>query len=299
MDIRTLLSSPQTTRFAPSPTGFLHLGHAYAALVAHDLAAASGGRFLLRIEDIDHTRARSDFEEAIFEDLTWLGLRWDEPVARQSDHLDRFDEALDLLSVQGLLYPCFCTRKEISREIEAMGHAPHLVASGPEGPLYPGTCRGLSAAEQTARGAARSPALRLDSAAAAKRLTVPLCFEEWGHGPGGETGTQTVDPALFGDAVLGRKDIGVAYHLAVVVDDAAQGVSLVSRGEDLFAAAHIQRLLQALLKLPAPTYYHHRLIAGADGKRLAKRDEAQTLRAMRAAGETPATIRQRLNLPII
>lgn len=299
MDIRTLLSSPQTTRFAPSPTGFLHLGHAYAALVAHDLAAASGGRFMLRIEDIDHTRARPEFDAAIFEDLAWLGLRWAEPVARQSDHLGRFDDALDHLSAQGVLYPCFCTRTDISREIEAMGHAPHLITTGPEGPLYPGTCRNVSPADQAARGAERSPALRLDAEAAAARLTTPLSFEEWGHGPGGETGTQTVDPHLFGDAVLGRKDIGVAYHLAVVVDDAAQGVSLVSRGEDLFAATHIQRLLQALLGLPAPVYYHHRLIAGADGKRLAKRDEAQTLRALRAAGETPATIRQRLNLPII
>ena len=271
------------TRFAPSPTGLLHLGHAFAAL----RAAEAGNRFLLRIEDIDTARAREEFVTAIFEDLTWLGLRWEEPVLRQSTRFEAYRAALARLEADGLLYPCFCTRKEIAEEIARASEAPH----GPEGPLYPGTCRHLSATERARKLASgASYALRLDAAKAAD-LAGELEFLEQGAGPNGEHGIIAVKPMLFGDVVLARKDTPSSYHLAVVVDDAFQGVTLVTRGNDLFAAAHVQRLLQALLALPAPAYAHHRLILDGQGRKFSKRDKAVTLCDLRAHGETPASIR--------
>ena len=274
------------TRFAPSPTGFLHLGHAFAALTA----ARAGERFLLRIEDIDTTRCRPEFEDAIYEDLAWLGLDWEMPVLRQSERFEAYRTALDALQSQGLLYPCFCTRAEIAAEIARASEAPH----GPEGPVYPGTCRHLSEEQREARIASGAPyALRLDSQKAASIIGM-LAFEEHGAGPEGEHGTIAVEPLLFGDVVLARKETPASYHLSVVVDDAFQGVTLVTRGNDLFAAAHIQRVLQALLGLPAPEYAHHKLILDKSGKKFSKRDSAATLRDLRANGITPYQIKLRL-----
>lgn len=282
----------EVTRFAPSPTGCLHLGHALAAITAHDLARASGGRFLLRFEDIDAARCRPQFESGILDDLAALGLAWDGPVLRQSARLGLYRSRLAALTEQGLTYPCFCTRGDIAAEIARMASAPH----GPDGPLYPGTCRNLAPAERAARlasGAAH--ALRLDVAACMAALNArPLGFEETGRGPGGECGRIEVEPAIAGDIVLARKDVGVSYHLAVVIDDHEQGVTLVTRGEDLFAATHVQRLLQAVLGLAVPRYHHHRLVRDATGRRLAKRDESLTLSALRASGVTPAGIRAML-----
>ena len=279
------------TRFAPSPTGLLHLGHAFSALSAYRLAQETGGRFLLRIEDIDRTRARAAFEEAIYEDLAWLGLSWETPVRRQSGHMTDYARAVDALRARGLAYPCFCTRKDIAEEIARSIAAPH----GPEGPLYPGLCRTLTEAERARRIEAGEPhALRLDAAAAAKALPPDLRFEEEGEGPGGERGPVGVDPQLLGDVVLARKDVPTSYHVAVVVDDALQGVTHVVRGQDLFHATHIHRVLQTLLDLPSPRYRHHALIRDERGARIAKRKGGHTLRALREAGETPETIRGRL-----
>ncbi len=272
------------TRFAPSPTGLLHLGHAFAALTAYE--AARGGRFLLRIEDIDTTRCRGEFEAAILEDLAWLKLEWEEPVLRQSTRFAAYRAALDRMAEHGLLYPCFCTRKEIAEEIARAGQAPH----GPEGTVYPGTCRALSDSLRRERITTGAPyALRLDTAKAA-RSTGHLTFEENGSGPAGERGTINVDPLLFGDIVLARKELPTSYHLAVVVDDAHQGVRLVTRGNDLFVATHVQRLLQSLLNLPVPPYAHHRLILNEDGRKFSKRDAGVTLKAMRENGVTPKEI---------
>ena len=274
------------TRFAPSPTGYLHLGHAFAAWTA----ARAGERFLLRIEDLDETRARNDFIAAIFEDLAWLGLSWEEPVMRQSRRFGAYRDALVRLAP--FTYPCFCTRREIADEISRSAEAPHIDVlsaprTGPDGPHYPGTCRDMSASERADRLArGDTHALRLNVAEAAAAAG-PLTFFEHGR----ET---MVDPALFGDVILARKGLGAAYHLAVVVDDAFQGVTLVTRGEDLLAATHIQRLLQALLALPAPAYAHHRLILDRDGRKFSKRDSAVTLRELRETGVTPAGIAARL-----
>ena len=273
----------QTTRFAPSPSGALHLGHAYSALFS---AAAAGpdGEFLLRIEDIDRGRCRSEFEAAIAADLGWLGLDWPQPVMRQSERQAAYQAALDRLQDAGLLYPCFCTRKDIQREIAAAGSAPH----GPEGPLYPGICRRLDPSERAARQAAGETFhLRLDVEAALARCGDLTWWEE------GE-GTQPADPRLLGDVVLARKDIGTSYHLAVVVDDAAQEISLVTRGEDLKHATHLHRLLQALLDLPVPRWRHHPLVRDETGERLAKRHAALSLKALREQGETPESLRRRL-----
>jgi len=276
------------TRFAPSPTGLLHLGHAFAALTA----ARSGERFLLRIEDLDTSRCREEFVAAIFEDLRWLGLSWEEPVLRQSARGEAYRAALDALARQGLLYPCFCTRREIAEEIARAVEAPH----GPDGPIYPVTCRHLPEEERAMRIAAGTPyAMRLDSAKAAALAGV-LTFEERGAGPGGERGVIAVEPGLFGDVVLARKDMPAAYHLAVVVDDAYQGVTLVTRGNDLFAATHVQRLLQKLLGLPEPAYAHHRLILDANGRKFSKRDRAVTLQSLREDGVTPRDVRARVGL---
>lgn len=269
------------TRFAPSPTGLLHQGHALAAITAHE----SGDDFLLRIEDIDKGRSRDKFIEAIFFDLKWLGLSWDEPTLRQSTRMGAYAEALVNLKAHGLVYPCFCTRAEIAQEIARAGEAQH----GPEGPLYPGTCRTLPPEEGLHRmGAGESYALRLDVAKAAA-MTGPLTFKEHGH-------LHPVDPLRFGDIVIARKDMPTSYHLAVVVDDAYQQVSLVTRGEDLLPAAHIQRLLQALLKLPEPAYAHHPLVLDEAGKKFSKRDGAVTLQSLREAGLTPADIRARIGI---
>jgi glutamyl-Q tRNA(Asp) synthetase len=270
------------TRFAPSPTGLLHLGHAYAALMAQ----AAGKRFLLRIEDIDAARCRPEFEAAIFEDLAWLGLAWEMPVLRQSTRFPAYRAALDKLDTLGLLYPCFCTRADIAQASQA----PH----GQDGALYPGTCRNLSSETRKTRIASGAPyALRLDVAKAALRVGA-LSFEERGAGPNGEHGIIATDPLLFGDIVLARKETPAAYHLAAVVDDAFQGVTLVTRGNDLFAAAHVQRLLQELLGLPAPAYAHHKLILDADGRKFSKRDKAMTLRALRETGVTAKEVRRML-----
>lgn len=280
------------TRFVPSPTGHLHLGHAYAAIIAHDAAKEAGGRFLLRIEDIDRARARAEFERAIAEDLAWLRLRWEQPVLRQSERFDAYRGALDGLNAQGLLYPCFCTRSDIAAEIARAAEAPH----GPEGVLYPGTCRGLNEMERAARMESGAPfALRLDVRRAAARAG-PLFFEERGSGPNGESGIIAADPLPFGDVVLARKDTPASYHLAVMVDDAFQGVTLVTRGHDLYPAAHVQRLLQALLQLPTPAYAHHKLVLDAQGRKFSKRDGAATLRALREAGVTPDDVRRQLGL---
>lgn len=272
------------TRFAPSPTGLLHLGHAFAAIVAFQ----GGDDFVLRIEDIDAARSRDHFIEAIFLDLKWLGLSWDEPVLRQSARMDAYRAALDQL--EDLTYPCFCTRADIAREIAGAGDAPHAGAPhGNKGPLYPGTCRTLTAGERRARMAAGEPyAIRLDVAAAAA-LTGPLTFLEHGR-------RYAVHPGLFGDVVIARKDLPTSYHLSVVVDDARQGVNLVTRGEDLLPATHVQRLLQALLALPEPQYAHHRLILDEEGRKFSKRNAAVTLKALREAGATPADIRARIGL---
>ena len=265
------------TRFAPSPTGFLHLGHAYSAW----FAAERGTRFILRIEDIDLSRCRPEFEDAIFEDLSWLGLDWDYPVRRQSDHFDDYRAALDRLWERDLLYPCFCTRSDIQREIAAAGNAPH----GPDGPLYPGTCRRLKPAERERRMADGEPyALRLNAARAAQLVgSLTWCDRVLGE--------IAVRPMLFGDVVLARKDVPTSYHLAVTLDDHLQGVTLVTRGEDLVSATHVQRVLQALLDLRTPEYHHHALLTDAQGKRFAKRDKSLTIRALRAAGNSPAVVR--------
>ncbi len=264
------------TRFAPSPTGYLHLGHAYSALFAFRMANAYGGQFHLRIEDIDQGRRRPQFETAIYEDLAWLGITWEHPVRRQSDHLAEYQAALDKLDARGLLYPCFCTRKEIQAEIARAGEAPHA----PNGQaVYPGTCRALSADERAAHIAAGTPyAQRLDVDAALEALDGPLSWEDDVRGP------QPAKPEQFGDVVLARKDITASYHIAVTVDDAASGVTAVTRAEDLFSVTHIHRLLQALLGLPVPHWQHHPVVTDADGRRLAKRDAATTLRDLRESG---------------
>jgi glutamyl-Q tRNA(Asp) synthetase len=282
-------------RFAPSPNGYLHLGHALSALVNADMARAAGGRLLLRIEDIDRTRCRPHYEDAIYEDLAWLGLAWEQPVRRQSAHLADHQAALDRLIALGLVYPSFESRAEIARLVAAREQA-GAWPRDPDGvPLYPGTAKARSATERQRRMGSEPYALRLDMAAALARAG-ELAWSETGSGPGGETGRGQAAPARWGDVVLGRKETPTSYHLAVVVDDALQGVTDVVRGEDLFWATSVHRLLQALLDLPAPTYHHHRLIRDADGRKLAKSTRATALRELRAQGHTPAEIRALLGL---
>jgi glutamyl-Q tRNA(Asp) synthetase len=271
------------TRFAPSPTGLLHLGHAHSALFGWRKARDGAGRFLLRIEDIDPARCRPDFEAAILADLAWLGLDWDGPVRRQSEHLAEYRAALDRLSALGLLYPCFCSRKDIAAAVAA----PH----GPEGPLYPGTCRLLApdiVAARQARGDAY--ALRLD-VAKASALAGPLSFHDEREG---ETPAR---PGLLGDVVLARRDAPASYHLCVTLDDHLQGVTLVTRGLDLFHATHIHRLIQAVLGLNLPGYAHHLLLTNAAGERLSKRDGAMSLAALRDAGRSAAEVRALAGFP--
>ncbi|TCS61671.1 glutamyl-Q tRNA(Asp) synthetase [Varunaivibrio sulfuroxidans] len=278
------------TRFAPSPTGYLHLGHAYAALFAAGYARRVGGRFYLRLEDIDHTRCSETFAEAIFEDLAWLGVHWRAPVLRQSQRLEVYAQALRSLRDRRLVYPCFCTRKDIAHEVAAAGGAPHLSEnSASRGPLYPGTCRGLSVEVRAARIAEGVPhAWRLDMAAALAQTgaeTTPLFWRD------ARRGEVRAAPEMFGDVVLARKDIPTSYHLSATLDDAAQEVTLVTRGEDLFHATHIHRLLQALLGLETPLYHHHVLLCDSQGRRLAKRDSGVTLRALRRRGLSSGDVR--------
>ncbi len=330
-------------RFAPSPNGYLHLGHALSALLNAEMARVTGGRLLLRIEDIDDTRCRPEFEKAIFEDLNWLGLAFEQPMRRQTDHLDDYRAAIARLDALGLVYPSFESRTEIARlvaEREARGPWPR---DPDDAPLYPGTCKTLPAAERARRLAAGEPcALRLDMKAAVARagdflslpppwrgrsasevsreggkqqiaaqVTTPLpnpppqggreqtsaighrlVWSETGVGPNGETGTIAAAPQAWGDVVLARKDTPTSYHLSVVIDDAAQGVTDVVRGEDLFWSTSVHRLLQVLLDLPPPAYHHHRLILGPDGRKLSKSTRATALRELRAQGMTPADIRR-------
>jgi glutamyl-Q tRNA(Asp) synthetase len=281
-----MTAAPVVTRFAPSPTGYLHLGHVRSALEGWRAARTAGGRFLLRLEDIDQGRCRDEFAAAILDDLAWLGLAWEGPVRRQSEHFDDYRRALDRLATLGVIYPCFCTRRAIRAEIAHAGGAPQ----GEAGPLYPGTCRRLSSMERGEKqGSGLDYALRLDFARA-QAFTGPL---EWIEEGGGEPRRVLADPAALGDAVLARKETPASYHLAVTVDDAIQGVTLVTRGKDLAPATHIHRLLQELLGLPTPRYRHHQLLTDGTGRRLAKRDRATTIRAMRAAGMTPAEILDR------
>ena len=273
------------TRFAPSPTGLIHLGNAYAALFAYAEARRDGGRFLLRIEDIDPGRCRPEFETALHADLAWLGLAWERPVLRQSDNMAAYAAALARLQGEGLLYPCFCTRREIAAEIALSPAAPH----GAEGPHYPGTCRDLSDAErQTRMEAGEAFALRLDAGRAARRMPADGAFVDR------RFGRITVEPLLHGDVVLARKDVATSYHLAVTVDDAAQGITLVTRGEDLLPATHVQRVLQVLLDLPAPEYHHHPLLRDDDGERMAKRRGTPSLASLREQGLSPADVRAEL-----
>jgi glutamyl-Q tRNA(Asp) synthetase len=285
-------TAPLVTRFAPSPTGRLHLGHAHAALFAARRAQKSGGRFLLRIEDIDRSRCRPELEAGIFEDLAWLGLGWEMPVRRQSDHIGEYRAVLDALASRGLLYPCFCSRKEIQAEIAAAAGAPQgAEPGGPAGPLYPGICRALPEHVRARRIAAGEPyALRLDSAKAGEAAG-PL------HWADEARGTFRVEPGVLGDVVLGRRDAPASYHLAVTLDDHHQGVTLVTRGEDLLPATHVHRLLQALLGLAVPRWHHHRLLRNEQGERLAKRDGAMTLAALRAAGCSAEDVRAMAGFP--
>jgi glutamyl-Q tRNA(Asp) synthetase len=278
----------EVARFAPSPSGYLHRGHAYSALTAAKAARDAGGRFILRIEDIDAARFRPEFEATIYEDLAWLGLEWEQPVRRQSDHMDDYRAALERLDAEGLIYRCFKTRTEL---IDEAARAPH-------GPVAAYIGSALPEAEEARRLAAGEPfAWRLSLRAAKERLGAAfdaLEFFEHGAGPSGEHGRLHGSADAAGDVILARRGLGVAYHLAVVVDDALQGVSLVVRGADLFAAVAVQRLLQTLLDLPAPAYRHHPILLGPDGKRYAKRDQAETLRALRAGGMDPARVRSEL-----
>jgi glutamyl-Q tRNA(Asp) synthetase len=278
----------KVTRFAPSPTGRLHLGHAYSALLAHDFARTSGGMFLLRIEDIDPGRSRAEFIDGIIADLAWLGIVPDGEIVYQSERLGLYAEALERLKTDDLIYPCFCTRSAIAAEIAASAEAPH----GPDGPHYPGTCRFLAETERQLKMKEQLHAWRLDAAkamAAAGQLS-------WREGDS----EIAAEPGAFGDVVLARKDAPTSYHLAVTVDDAAQEVTDVVRGRDLYAATHVHRLLQKLLDLPAPAYHHHPLLLDAEGRRLAKRNGAPTIAGMRAAGADPVHLAADLrsgNLP--
>lgn len=270
------------TRFAPSPTGFLHLGHAYSALFAQDAARKAGGRFLLRIEDIDTARCKPEFEVAILEDLAWLGLSWECPVRRQSDHFDDYRAALGQLDRLGVTYPCFCSRKDIA----TAQTAPH----GP-GATYPGTCRNRTPDDRAERTAAGQPyAVRLD-VSACMALTGPLSWHDR------TAGTMAAQPELEGDPVIARRDTPTSYHLSVTVDDHLQGVTLVTRGEDLFAATHVHRLLQGLLGYATPDYCHHPLLKNAQGERLSKRDGAVAIRTLREQGKTPEQVREMAGWP--
>jgi glutamyl-Q tRNA(Asp) synthetase len=283
-------------RFAPSPNGYLHLGHAYSALLNHDMARAVDGRLLLRIEDIDQRRCRPEYETAIYEDLRWLGIAWQEPVRRQSENFPDYQAAIIKLEADGLIYPSFESRNEINAlvaEHELRGSWPR----DPDGaPLYPGTGRTMSSAERERRRRAGEPfALRIAMDAALARAG-PLSWTETGSGPQGQSGCIAAAPQMWGDVVLARKELPTSYHLAVVVDDALQGVTDVVRGQDLFWTTGIHRLLQTLLELPEPVYHHHRLILDTDGRKLSKTSQATSLRELHAAGASAADIRSMVGL---
>ncbi len=284
-------------RFAPSPNGYLHLGHAYSALLNADLARQTGGRLLLRIEDIDITRCRPEYEQAIYDDLAWLGIAWEMPVRRQSDHLDAYVAASERLAAMGLLYPSFESRAEIARLVaaeEAKGPWPR----DPDGaPIYPGTAKSLSADEVAALKQSGAPmALRLDMAEAIRRVGA-LYWQERGSGPDGQTGTVAAHPEAWGDVILARKEVPTSYHLSVVIDDALQGVTDVVRGQDLFWSTSVHCLLQQLLGLPSPAYRHHALLRDDTGAKLAKSIASTSLRELRAEGAAPADIRRLVGLP--
>jgi glutamyl-Q tRNA(Asp) synthetase len=287
---------PPVFRFAPSPNGYLHLGHAFSAMLNADLARESGGRFLLRIEDIDSTRCRPEFEAAINEDLAWLGLTWERPARRQSEHLSDYRDALEKLMARGLVYPAFESRAEIARAIAAREKKAPWPRDPDGAPLYPGTARSLAPGERARLLQSGAPyALRLDMEAACRRVG-PLSWTERGQGPQGEAGTVAADPAAWGDVIIARKETPTSYHLAVVVDDAVQGVTEAVRGQDLFWSTSVHRLLQELLGLPQPAYRHHRLIRDAAEQKLSKSTDATGLRELRAAGVDPAEIRRRIDL---
>jgi len=292
MAMETPVKLPPVFRFAPSPNGYLHLGHALSALINADMARATGGRLLLRIEDIDKTRCRAEFETAIYEDLAWLGLAWEEPVRRQSDHFEAYRAALAKLDDAGLVYPSFETRTEIAALLAAQDAA---WPSDPDGtPLYPGHAKILPADERERRIAAGEPyALRLDMAAA---LRDALTWSETGGGPGGESGSVAANAKAWGDVVLARKETPTSYHLSVVVDDALQDVTHVVRGQDLFWSTGVHRLLQVLLGLPAPIYHHHALVLDGQGRKLSKSTRATALRELRRQGATPNDIRTMVGL---
>ena len=274
------------TRFAPSPTGFMHIGHAFAAFFAAEKARSSGGSFLLRIEDIDQSRCRANYLDGIYEDLEWLGLNWEYPVRLQSNNMDDYQKALDKLKRQGIIYPCFCTRKEIKAEIKRAGGAPH----GMEGTVYPGLCRALTPVLREKKLNSGLPyAFRLDVKKALK-LVGELTWTDL------IMGEQKVEPYELGDIVIARKDTPTSYHLAVTVDDAIQGVTLVTRGEDLSLSTSIHRLIQSLLDLQPPTYYHHQLLKGPNGTKLSKRDETMTIRSLRHSGKTPEDIKKMVGI---
>ena len=288
---------PPVFRFAPSPNGYLHLGHALSALLNFDLARESGGRFLLRIEDIDSTRCRPEFEAAIYQDLAWLGIAWERPVRRQSEHLADYRQAIERLSAQGLIYPGFESRAEIA-ELVAQREAGAPWPRDPDGaPIYPGTAKLLSPEARARQLESGAPfALRLDMEAARARAG-ELAWTEHGEGPSGETGTVIARPQAWGDIVLARKETPTNYHLSVVVDDALQGVTEVVRGQDLFWSTSVHLVLQALLGLPRPACRHHRLVLDGSGRKLSKSTEATGLRELRAGGATPADIRRLVGLP--
>jgi glutamyl-Q tRNA(Asp) synthetase len=287
---------PPVFRFAPSPNGFLHLGHAYSALLNFDLARANGGRLLLRIEDIDTVRCRPEFEAAIYQDLAWLGIAWEEPVRRQSRHFADYRAAIEQLSARGLIYPSFESRAEIAKLV-AQREADAPWPRDPDGaPLYPGVAKSLAPDECARRLASGAPhALRLDMAAACA-LAGDLGWSEHGEGPAGETGAVAARPQAWGDVILARKETPTSYHLCVVIDDALQGVTEVVRGADLFWSTSVHRLLQRLLDLPQPAYRHHRIILDGERRKLSKSTEAMALRELRAAGSTPADIRRLVGL---
>jgi glutamyl-Q tRNA(Asp) synthetase len=288
---------PPVFRFAPSPNGYLHLGHACSALLNFDLARRSGGRFLLRIEDIDATRCRPEYEAAIYEDLAWLGISWETPVRRQSEHFAAYRDAIDKLSAHGLIYPSFESRAEIARLVAVHEKAAPWPRDPDGAPLYPGAAKSLAPAERQKLLASASPfALRLDLEAAIARAG-QLTWIEQGDGPNGETGTVAARPEAWGDVILARKETPTSYHLSVVIDDALQGITDVVRGEDLFWSTSVHRLLQQLLGIPQPVYRHHRLIRDEAGQKLSKSTKATGLRELRAAGATPTKIRQLVGLP--
>ncbi len=279
------MSSTQKTsvRFAPSPNGYLHLGHAFSAFFAYDKAGQAGSDFILRIEDIDTNRCNKTLEQQIYKDLEWIGIKWETPVRRQSDHWDDYRTALNKLDRLNLLYPCFCTRKDIKEEVDRSLSAPH----GPEGIIYPGLCKNLSKETRAKKIEAGLPyTLRLDLEKALKHINKPLYwFDE-------EKGKQEAHPHEIGDAVLMRKDIPTSYHLSVVVDDHLQGITHVTRGEDLFYATHMHRVLQELLGYEPPLYHHHRLITDKNGKRFAKRNQSLSIKTLRENGYTPDDVKR-------